>query len=224
MLGKAEKLGLNIKGLCFHVGSQCKDPDMHVYAIESCRRIFDDAIATGINIGNILDIGGGFPISYNEPVMDINEFCNPINQALDSLFPDPNMHLIAEPGRFVAGPAMTLACSVIGKSERQGIKWYYLDDGVYNSYSGKIFDHAEYEVEALKSLITENKNNNDDEIRYPSVLAGPTCDSFDVVYDGIMMPELDIGDILVSPNMGAYTSASATHFNHFEPASIVLID
>ena len=78
----------------------------------------------------------------------------------------------------------------MGKAERGGVMWYYLDDGVYGSYSGKVFDHCTYPVTALRSL------EQPDAERRPSILAGPTCDSFDVIYEGLLLPELEAGDLL----------------------------
>jgi ornithine decarboxylase len=103
--------------------------------------------------------------------------------------------------------------TVMGKAKRDGRWWYYLDDGLYGSYSGQLFDHAKYPVEALR-----------DGERYPSVLAGPTCDSIDVIDDNIQLPELDVGDLIVGRMMGAYTWASATDFNFFKRARVVVIN
>jgi ornithine decarboxylase len=96
---------------------------------------------------------------------------------------------------------------------RDGVWWYYLDDGVYGSFSGKIYDHAEYPM-----VVTKRGE------LFLSTVAGPTCDSIDVLYENIQLPELDIGDLLIFESMGAYTNASATHFNGIPPAKIVVID
>jgi ornithine decarboxylase len=101
----------------------------------------------------------------------------------------------------------------VGKAERDGRPWYYLDDGVYGSYSGQMFDHADYPVETFRE-------GNERE----SVLAGPTCDSIDIVKDAITLPELEIGDLIVGRQMGAYTAATATDFNALPRARMVLIN
>ena len=108
---------------------------------------------------------------------------------------------------------MTLAARVMGKSLRNGVWWYYLDEGVYGSFSGKIYDHAEYPMFVAK-----------DGERYNSVLAGPTCDSIDILYENISLPLLDIGDLIIFESMGAYTCASASAFNGFPKARIVVVD
>jgi ornithine decarboxylase len=102
----------------------------------------------------------------------------------------------------------------MGKAKRDGRWWYYLDDGVYGSYSGQIYDHAKYPVESLKQ----------DGERFLSVLAGPTCDSIDVIDEAIMLPELEMGDLIVGRMMGAYTMASATDFNFFKRAKVVVMN
>ncbi|NRA36658.1 MAG: type III PLP-dependent enzyme [Planctomycetes bacterium] len=212
LIQKAHASGLKVRGLSFHVGSQNLNPYIYTDAILFCRKVFDQCKHNGIHL-DILDIGGGFPITYTERVADIEDFCKPINQILNELFDDHQV--ICEPGRFIAGPAMQLVSSVVGKTIRQERNWYYLDDGLYGSYSGKVFDHADYPVHLF---------NNHDPLHKPSVLAGPTCDSFDIIYDNIMLPELAVGDLIVSPAIGAYSSATATGFNLFPTTPIICVD
>ena len=128
------------------------------------------------------------------------------------------MRVIAEPGRFIAGPAAIGVASVMGRAEREGLWWYYLDDGVYNSYSGRIYDHARYPIRTLKLSPTEPGPTR------PSVLAGPTCDSIDVIEENIELPELEIGDLVVGEVMGAYTAATATEFNSLPKSKIVVLN
>src|SRR4029434_3612202 len=97
------------------------------------------------------------------------------------------------------------------RAQREGRVWYYLDDGLYGSFSGQLYDHARYPLDTLAHLGP----------RHPSVLAGPTCDSIDVVREDIPLPELQIGDLVVGRMMGAYTAASATDFNFIPRARIV---
>ncbi len=91
------------------------------------------------------------------------------------------VRVIAEPGRYIAAPAAVAVSSVMGRAMRDGRWWYYLDDGLYGSYSGQMFDHATYPVEAL---VTAGPT-------YPSVLAGPTCDSIDVIDETLELPKLE---------------------------------
>jgi ornithine decarboxylase len=124
------------------------------------------------------------------------------------------LRVIAEPGRYIAGPSAIGVASVMGRAEREGHWWYYLDDGLYGSWSGQLFDHAHYPIESLKSggeLL-------------PSVLAGPTCDSIDVIAENLLLPRLKPGDLIIGRAMGAYTWASASEFNFFPRATVVSVN
>jgi len=210
-INRAARLGVHIKGLSFHVGSQSRQYQSHVDAIKTCAEIIEQSRRTRDIPMSILDIGGGFPINYDGTGVDIAEFCEPINAELARL--PSNIRVIAEPGRFIAAPAMTCVTSVIGKAIRAGKPWYYLDDGVYNSFSGQIFDHAIYPIASVKKGTTR-----------PSALAGPTCDSIDVISESIELPDLNIGDLIVAPMMGAYTSATATEFNSLPKTHIIAVN
>jgi len=207
---QAEQLGLHIKGLSFHVGSQVETSDKHVAAIQSCRDMMLELNQKTKAPLSILDIGGGFPADYALQSIDIMKFCQPIRDALASLPED--WHIYAEPGRYLIAPAVTCVTTIIGKSMRYGMPWYYLDDGVYGSFSGKIFDHAEYPLQVLKEGETS-----------PSVLAGPTCDSIDIIDEQIELPELKIGDFIIGHQMGAYTAATRTRFNLLKEAKFIIL-
>jgi ornithine decarboxylase len=211
LIEQARRLGVRVRGLSFHVGSQATEPTKYVEAVRACTNLIAEALLAGLPSLDILDIGGGFPVSYNEAVTPIAEFCRPIREALAKL--PPHVRVIAEPGRFIAAPAAIAISSVMGKAKRDGRWWYYLDDGLYGSYSGQLFDHAKYPVASLRQ---------EGEL-LPSVLAGPTCDSIDVIDDNIMLPELEVGDLIVGRMMGAYTWASATDFNFFKRAKVVVM-
>jgi ornithine decarboxylase len=207
----AAELQIKIDGLSFHVGSQAVDPAMTVQAISACRELLQDAMRAG-HAGNILDIGGGFPVDYVKRSMSIEEFCAPIVKALSGL--PAGIRVIAEPGRYISAPSGIAVASVMGRALRDGRWWYYLDDGLYGSYSGQVYDHAVYPVQALTT----------DAATYPSVLAGPTCDSIDVINEKLELPKLEVGDLIVGRVMGAYTWASASEFNFFPRATVVALD
>ena len=154
----------------------------------------------------------GIPIEYGQKVADIGRFCAPIRAALAKL--PARLRVIAEPGRYICGPAAIGVASVMGRAKREGHWWYYLDDGLYGSYSGQLFDHAKYPVESLK----------EGDEKFPSVLAGPTCDSIDVIAENLMLPALKAGDLIVGRAMGAYTWASASEFNFFPKATVVSVN
>jgi len=208
---EAEKLGVHIKGLSFHVGSQCVDAQKHVEAIESCHALMNEINNTAKRPMSIMDIGGGFPADYLLENIDIHRFCQPIRHALKDSPKD--WHIIAEPGRFLIAPAVKSVTTVTGKSMRAGTPWYYLDDGVYGSYSGQIFDHAQYPLQVFK-----------DGECVKSILAGPTCDSIDIVAEDILLPELEIGDLVIGLQMGAYTAATKTRFNSIPDAKLIVVD
>jgi len=209
----AAELGIPVCGLSFHVGSQATDPSKHVEAIEACATLMAAAKREKFGAMDTLDIGGGFPIRYRGPVPDISRFCGPIRSALGKL--PKRVRVIAEPGRFIVGPAAIGVASVMGRARREGHWWYYLDDGLYGSYSGQLYDHARYPVEPLRSDAGE---------RLPSVLAGPTCDSIDVIAENLMLPELKPGDLIIGRAMGAYTWATASEFNFFPKATVVAVN
>ncbi|MFN3467054.1 MAG: type III PLP-dependent enzyme, partial [Candidatus Brocadiales bacterium] len=210
LISEAMSLGLRVKGLCFHVGSQTTNPGPYVDTIKTCKKITDRLTSRGIKL-EVLDIGGGFPVSYTSRVIPIETFCEPIKEALNDFSPD--IRIIAEPGRFLVGEAIVLITRVIGKSKRKNVPWYFLDDGLYNSFSGKIYDNADYDIISEK---TRNKEQ--------CVVAGPTCDSFDVISTKKVLPELEIGDLLLVPSMGAYTSCSASEFNCHKRTPTVVVD
>ncbi len=208
---KAIKLGLKPAGLSFHVGSQNTHIENYLDALELASIIFKDAHLKQIPL-EILDIGGGFPIKHFDNEKDLFAVtAGSINKEINRLFPD-NIQIIAEPGRVLCGPAGILVMKIIGKSIRNNKHWYYLDDGVYGSLSGIVYDHCKYQYKVLKKGITQI-----------TTLAGPTCDSFDIISTSEELPELDIGDIIYVENIGAYSWATATNFNGLPPAKVVII-
>ncbi len=208
----ARAWNIRIKGLSFHVGSQTIDPQKYVDAIRACKTVMEEVVARGLPALSTLDIGGGFPVSYTKQVMPIEQFCMPIHAALNEL--PETVQVLAEPGRFIVAQAVMSVASVMGQAEREGQMWYYLDDGIYGSFSGLMFDDALYPLVTLK----------DGGDLLPSVLAGPTCDSIDVIAEDIMLPRLENGDLIVGCMMGAYTSATATDFNFFKRAQTIVLN
>jgi len=195
-----EQAGHEFYGLCFHIGSQCVYAENYLKAIETAQTLIHSLDLNGFDT-RLLDIGGGFPVRYAEPVPPLEEFCRPIAHALDHHI-RPGIRIISEPGRAIAASAVTLVTTVLGKSVRDGKIWYYLDDGLYSTFSGIVYDQCRYPVVTLK----------EDRPRL-SVLAGPTCDSFDVMYDGLMIPEHEVGDRILFLATGAYCAVSGSNFN-----------
>ncbi|MFH0966214.1 MAG: type III PLP-dependent enzyme [Methanobacteriota archaeon] len=212
LIVEAVSLGLVVEGLSFHVGSQCTNFDNYVQALNLSADIINEAeTRTGLKI-RILDIGGGFPVKYQPEVKSLKELAKQLNAEINRLFPE-DMQIIAEPGRFLVANACTLVAKVVGKAFRDGKPCYYINDGVYHTYSGQIFDHNNYPVLAFKEGET-----------HISAVFGPTCDAFDTITLSAELPDLDINDLVYSENIGAYSIASSTYFNGFPPAKIVHIN
>jgi len=211
LLIKAHQMDLQPVGVSFHVGSQCTRAENYVDALEMAAIIVRDAHLKRLPL-DIIDIGGGFPIPHFDREHDpFDDTVAVISQELDRLF-DANVRLIAEPGRFIVGPAGTLITRVIGKAIRENKHWYYLDDGIYGTLSGLLFDHAKYQYKAVRNGNTQL-----------STLAGPTCDSLDIIARGEQLPELEVGDIVYVENIGAYSVATGTNFNGLPPATVVMV-
>jgi ornithine decarboxylase len=212
LLIKSKKMGLDPVGLSFHVGSQCTRVENYIQALEIASILLKDAQLKQLPL-SIVDIGGGYPIPHFDHEDDPFDSSAPvIRREIDRLIPG-NIRMIAEPGRFMVGPAVTLVMGVIGKSIRENKHWYYLDDGLYADLSGMVFDHCKYQFKVMRNGRTQL-----------STLAGPTCDSFDIIERGEELPELELGDLVYVENIGAYSSASATSFNGLEPAKIIVVN
>jgi len=162
---------------------------------------------------DLLDIGGGFPAPYDESVKPFSELTKRINTELNRLIPD-DIKIIAEPGRFLVATTATAVSKIIGKAVRHGKLCYYIDDGVYHTFSGVIFDHCQYHFDAFKVGPTQI-----------CTVFGPTCDGLDVISMTEELPEdLQRGDLLSSKNIGAYSGATSTYFNGFPPAKVIQVN
>jgi ornithine decarboxylase len=212
LIAQAFDMGLVVEGLSFHVGSQCTNFDNYVQALHLSENIISETeTRTGQKI-RILDIGGGFPVKYHPEVKSFKILAKQLNTEIKRLFP-ADMQVLAEPGRFLVANACTLVAKVIGKAFRDGKPSYYINDGVYHTYSGQVFDHTTYPVLAFKEGETQI-----------SAVFGPTCDAFDTITLSAELPDLEIGDLVYSENIGAYSHASSTYFNGFPPAKVVHIN
>ena len=206
----AAKEGLVVEGLSFHVGSQTTNFENYVAALQVAAGVYAEAKERGYAKMNLLDIGGGFPAPYDASVKPFRELAKVLRRELDRLFPK-EIQILAEPGRFLVATAGYAVSTIIGKAERDGKLCYYVDDGVYHTFSGVVFDHCHYHLKAFRRGAT----------RVCSVF-GPTCDALDVISMTEQLPaNLKLGDLLYSPNIGAYSHASSTWFNGFPPAKVI---
>jgi ornithine decarboxylase len=210
---EADRQGLAVEGLSFHVGSQTTNFDNFVQALNLAASVFREAVARGYTKMNLLDIGGGFPAPYDDSVKPFRELARILNREIERLFPK-DIQILAEPGRFLVATAGYAVSSIVGKAVRDGKLCYYIDDGVYHTFSGVIFDHCHYHFEAFRKGPTQVCS-----------VFGPTCDALDVVSMTEQLPEnLQLGDLLYSRNIGAYSHASSTWFNGFPPAKVVHVN
>lgn len=218
LLELARESGLAPRGVSFHVGSQCLDPGRYAEALELARGVFDRAAQRGIDL-EMIDIGGGLPVSFDPEPIDLEPFCRRIVESYTRLF-GSRVALVAEPGRAIVGDAAILVTRVISESVRDGRPWLYFDDGTYGSF-----------LETLLYGVRYPLRTNTRGAVLPYVLAGPTCDSIDVFSRGagggiepVALPEMHVDDLLIAGTMGAYTFSEATRFNGFEPPAFVFVD
>lgn len=220
LAASARKLGIPIEGITFHVGSQAIDPADFDVALRSARQAWDSLEANEFNL-SVLDIGGGFPVVYrDQKAPSIEDYGRSVAASLDRHFGDLHVAdraptIIAEPGRILCAPAVSLLTTVIGKQHRDGKPWYTIDDGRYGSFSGKYFSATTFDFYPLRIENTSVKQ---------SMIAGPSCDGGDIVAIDYPVPDLEVGDLLVVPMMGAYAAVGATDFNGLPRAKQIWID
>ena len=209
LIHQAFDMGLKVEGISFHVGSQCTHFDNYTVALDIAATILHDARKTGFPL-NLVDIGGGFPVPYDPGVPQFEKLATLLNSEFTRLFPD-DVEILAEPGRFIVATVATLVSEIIGKARRDGKVFYHINDGVYHTFSGVVYDHWIPNFHAFKGGETEI-----------CAVVGPTCDSFDKVSLSVELPwNLEVGDYLYTENIGAYSTASSTKFNGFDGAKII---
>jgi ornithine decarboxylase len=208
---EAFRIGLVVEGVSFHVGSQCTNFDNFVQALNIAAAVMQEARSRGHEI-KILDIGGGFPVPYDPHVRPLAELARKVNAEIDRLF-GKDIEILAEPGRYLVATAATAIARVIGKAVRDGKQCYYIDDSVYHTYSGIVFDHCQYDVKAFK--------RGESEI---CTVFGQTCDGMDTIALSQSLPKLEIEDLVYAEAIGAYSNASSTWFNGFAPAKVVHVN
>ncbi len=209
LLVLAKKKGLNPVGITFHVGSQCTNMYNWNSALDKAKDLWDRAEKAGIRL-SMLNIGGGYPIRYTKDVVSIPAIEKNINKAIYQKFPKKT-RIFIEPGRSVVGDAGIFVTKVIGKTSRGDEKWLSIDVGVFNGLMESI-GGIKY------SYVVEGSR----EIR-KWTLAGPSCDSFDVIEKNILLPEPAIGNYVLILSSGAYTISYASEFNGFSIPKTILI-
>ncbi|MFC1925420.1 type III PLP-dependent enzyme [Chloroflexota bacterium] len=210
LLVQARNKGLEPYGITFHVGSQNTQAPAWETAIERSRAVWELVAKEGIELQR-LNIGGGFPIQYTKPVPSIAEVAGEIKTYLARAFPQ-GIGLELAPGRALLGESGILVTSVIGKANRSGEKWLYTDVGVFNGLMETV-GGIKYPMLTAKETAKSKW-----------VLAGPTCDSFDVVSTEAELPELEVGDRIYILSAGTYTTAYASEFDGFKIPGVYYIE
>jgi ornithine decarboxylase len=215
VLTLADQLGLEAAGVSFHVGSQQRDPEAWAAPIAAAAHVFELLRARGL-APHVLDLGGGFPASHEEGCLPVAAYGEAIERHLAQSFGDDRPETLIEPGRGIVGDAGTLVASVIGVIDRGGVRWVYLDAGVFTGLVETLEEAIRYRISTSADGGTTG----------PCVLAGPTCDSADVLYQHQMVQlplALAEGDEVRLLSSGAYTSCYSTvGFNGFDPLPTVL--
>ena len=197
----AAKLGADLAGVTFHVGSQCRNPENWRVALEKARTLFDQMQKAGLK-PRLLNIGGGYPVRHVKPIPSIEVIGAVINEGLKA-FPD-DVQVIAEPGRYLVSDAGYFVCRVIGTATRGGKRWMHWDAGMF----GGVIETTE----GLRYRVRTDRSGPD----VAWTVAGPTCDSVDIVMRDEALPsDLQEGDFIYIHNAGAYTTAYASQFNGF---------
>lgn len=210
IIEESKKLNANICGVTFHVGSQCRNLENWHIGIENAKIVFSMMNDFGFE-PRLLDIGGGFPVSYTKPIPSIEEIYKSINNAISDL--PESINIIAEPGRFLVAESSQLVSQIIGTAVRHGTRWIYLDTGVFHGLMET--------VEGMRFELSTNKGGT----KIPCTVAGPTCDSMDVIMRDEMLPaSLQQGDYVCFKNMGAYSTAYASNFNGFPEPEVVVFN
>ncbi len=219
ILVRAKALGLVAHGIAFHVGSQQQEPDAWDRALSMAASVFRSVAERGIQL-NLVNLGGGFPAHYHGNIPNLTEYARTIKEALHRHFGNRIPETVIEPGRAIVGDAGVIRSEVVlisRKSAGDSVRWVFLDIGRFNGL-------AETENEAIRYPI---RTASDHARREPCVIAGPTCDSADVLYQHQPYPLpvcLDIGDEVLIECAGAYTAPySSVGFNGIRPLQTYVI-
>jgi ornithine decarboxylase len=201
IVAAAAKMGADLAGVTFHVGSQCRNPENWRVALEKARALFDVMLKAGLR-PRLLNIGGGYPVRHVKPIPSIEVIGAVVNEGLKA-FPE-EVQVIAEPGRYLVSDAGYFVCRVLGTATRAGKRWMHWDAGLF----GGVIESSE----GLKYRIRTDRAGPD----VPWTVGGPTCDSVDIVMREEPLPsDLQEGDFIYIRNAGTYTTAYASQFNGF---------
>ena len=218
LLTRANELGLDAYGISFHVGSQQTDPQQWDPAVKQAARMFSALAEAGVNL-RMLNVGGGFPARYVGEVPELSSYVVALRAALVRHFGNALPELVVEPGRSLVADAGLIQSEVVlisRKDTNDPRRWVYLDVGKFNGLTETMDESIKYRLRT-----PGDRNAGKPEPRGPVVLAGPTCDSADILYEktSYALPlSLKIGDKVEILSAGAYTASYASvGFNGFPP-------
>jgi len=210
----AQELKLQVVGVSFHVGSNCRNPQSFAKAIRKARSVFalnsrHERLRHNLHV---LNIGGGFPIDGDHGCF-FADFADVIRREMSDCF-DQDVMLMAEPGRFLVSNSHILVTEVIAQRDRRDRTDYFIGDGVYGSFGDALSINQRYEPH---SLLSTSSLQLPVDCRVRGNLFGPTCDAIDVIAKDVLLPKAEVGDWLYFKNMGAYTRSISSAFNGFSP-------
>ncbi|XP_022951779.1 ornithine decarboxylase-like [Cucurbita moschata] len=216
LLQAAQAAELDVVGVSFHIGSGGSDAGLYRIVIAAIKAVFDATVRLGMPRMKVLNIGGGFTAGphFNGAVVAVKEAIS------EHFYKEEGLVIMAEPGRFFAEKCFTLAANIIGKRVRGDRREYWITDGIYGSMNCIVNDHAVVTCTPLATTSNPKNLTCQNADLYKSTVFGPTCDAFDTISTTYWLPDLEVDDWLLFPNMGAYTSATGSNFNGFATSSI----
>jgi ornithine decarboxylase len=212
LIRAAADRGLDVSGITFHVGSQCLNMYNWDTALYKARALWEIAEKEGVRM-RMLNIGGGYPIKYTKNVVSVEAIEKNVDRLIRENFP-AGTEVFIEPGRAIVGDAGVFVSTVIGKARRVHEDWLYIDVGVFNGLMESL-GGIKY------SYLVEAPGPSARRVNY--IVAGPSCDSFDVLDRDVSLPEPEVGSLVLIPSSGAYTVSYASEFNGFSIPKTILV-
>jgi ornithine decarboxylase len=214
----AREYNLKPYGVTFHVGSQCSTPTAWRLALASAGELMYRLAEKGIYL-DLLNLGGGFPARYVDPVALIEDCATTILSAIKEFLPYRPRDVVAEPGRYLVAESAVMVSSVLGRATRAGTEWLYIDVGVYNGLM-----ETQQTLNAWNYPLWTSRRPQDGEPVHSFTVAGPSCDSADTMFLAAQLPSgVTVDDRLFIGSAGAYTLSYASQFNGFPPPAALFV-
>ena len=225
LLEYAKELNMNVVGVCFHVGSGCKNTKSYKRAFNDTYKVFKIGHKIGLDNMNIVDIGGGFNgnninyddfklPSFKETARVLRKSIKKFEKKILELEPNKKIKFISEPGRFFVSDAVNIVTDVFFKKydKKNKIQTLFIDDGIYGSFNNMMYDHSR----PIPKKVTLKSNNSSPIVMSPTIIFGQYCDGLDQMCDEkTILPICNTRDWILWENMGAYSHTTSYHFNGF---------